>query len=80
MIFGYGFLLAGAGLPYLIDKLLGPIAALIVAAICIVGGLGLLLAGHFHRDKNEVQKDLGLMATLGMFALIGAASGEVIGR
>ena len=79
MIFGYGFLLAGAGLPYLIDKLLGPIAALIVAAICTVGGLGLLLAGHFHRDKNEVQ-NLGLMATLGMFALIGAASGQVIGR
>lgn len=32
--FGYGFLLAGMGLPFLIDKLLGAVPALIVAAIC----------------------------------------------
>jgi hypothetical protein len=30
---GYGFLFAGAALPYLADKLFGPLTALIAAAI-----------------------------------------------
>lgn len=50
--FGYGFLLAGVGVPYLIEKLLGAVAALVIAALCVVAGVGLLVAGHLHRDKT----------------------------
>ena len=48
--FGYGFLFAGIGLPFLIEKLLGSLVALIVAAVCLVLGMALLLAGHLHRE------------------------------
>jgi hypothetical protein len=77
--FGYGYLLVGAALPYLIDKLLGPIAALIAASIVGISGLVFLLAGHLHKDGNKVKKHRGFMASIGIFALIGAASGAVIG-
>jgi hypothetical protein len=75
---GYGFLLVGSGLPYLVDKLLGPIFALITAAVCFVGGIAFLVAGHLHRNKKEV-RFRGVMATIGMFTLVGAASGALIG-
>src|SRR5258708_3526722 len=77
--FGYGFLLLGAAMPYLIDKLLGPIAALISAAVILLGGIAFLVAGHFHRDKDALPHRRGLMATIGMFTIIGAASGALIG-
>src|SRR5437899_11755420 len=48
--FGYGFLLAGVGLPYLIEQLFGALGATIIAAACTVIGLSLLIAGHLHRD------------------------------
>ena len=50
--FGYGFLLAGVGLPYLIEKLAGPFTALVIAVACTVLGASLLLAGHLHRDRE----------------------------
>ncbi len=34
--FGYGFLLAGVGLPYLIEKLAGPLTALVIAVACTI--------------------------------------------
>ena len=77
--FGYGFLLVGSALPYLIDKLFGPIAALIVASICLVAGVALLVAAHLHRDKSGIRFRRGLMGTIGMFALIGATAGALIG-
>jgi hypothetical protein len=75
--FGYGFLFAGAGLPYLVDKLLGPIVALVVAAACLLLGIGFLVAGHL--DAKRTHHHRGLMATIGMFALIGASSGALVG-
>jgi hypothetical protein len=51
--FGYGFLLVGLGAPFLIDKLFGPSLALGIATICTVAGVGLLVAGHLHREKDE---------------------------
>jgi hypothetical protein len=50
--FGYGFLLVGVGVPYLIDKLIGPIFALLVAVVCTIIGVALLRAGHTHRDRE----------------------------
>jgi hypothetical protein len=75
--FGYGFLFAGAGLPYLVDKLLGPIAALVVAALCLLIGIGFLVAGHLDNKGSRHQR--GVMETIGMFTLIGASSGALIG-
>lgn len=49
--FGYGFLLAGCGLPYLVDKLLGPTWAISVAVICTVLGVGLLISAHRHKES-----------------------------
>jgi hypothetical protein len=54
--FGYGFLLAGVGVPYLIDKLFGPLLATIIACFCLVGGVTLLIAGHSHRDSLLVPR------------------------
>ena len=55
--FGYGFLLAGVGLPYVIDKFLGPTAAGTVLILCLIVGVALLVAGHKHKDDpaTEVQ-------------------------
>jgi hypothetical protein len=72
--FGYGFLLAGVGLPNLIEKLLGPLAALVAAAVCTVGGVGLLAAGHFHREKTigfEVPQRNVLPAAITVTLLLG---------
>lgn len=44
------------GLPYLIDKLFGPLAATIIACVCLVGGLALLISGHLHRDTDIVPR------------------------
>ena len=52
--FGYGFLFAGVGLPYLIEKLFGPLTALIIAALCTLAGVALLGAGHLHREKEPI--------------------------
>jgi hypothetical protein len=76
--FGYGFLFAGAGLPYLIDKLFGPIAALIAAALCLLAGIAFLIAGHLDRE-GQPRRSRSVMATIGMFAIIGAASGALVG-
>ena len=47
--FGYGFLLVGTALPYLIEKLSGSaLWAAAIAAICLVGGMGFLIAAHRH--------------------------------
>jgi hypothetical protein len=70
--FGYGFLLAGVGLPYLIDKLLGPSAALIAAVVCTLGGLALLVAGHLHRESTA-PRTTGRGGILLTLLLVGAA-------
>jgi hypothetical protein len=75
--FGYGFLFLGAGLPYLIDKLMGPIPALIAAAILFVVGIAFLVAAHLDHKTASVRR--GLMYTIGAFTIIGAASGALIG-
>lgn len=68
---------AGAGLPYLMDKLLGPIAALIAALVLFLVGALFLVAGHLDWEKRSVRR--GLMHTIGTFTLIGAASGALVG-
>jgi hypothetical protein len=77
--FGYGFLLVGAALPYLIDKLFGPVYALVAAAILLLAGIGCLVAAHLDREKKGAQRRYGLMETVAMFALVGASSGALIG-
>jgi hypothetical protein len=50
---GYGFLLTGAAMPYLIEHLFGPASALIVTVICATAGVCFLWAGHNHRNPND---------------------------
>ena len=47
---GYGYLLVGAALAYLIDKALGLTTAIIVSVICLVVGGAFLWAGHRHKE------------------------------
>lgn len=47
---GYGFLLVGAAMPYLIDRFFhSPLAALIVAIVFFVVGVIFLVLGHLHQ-------------------------------
>ncbi len=70
--FGYGFLLAGIGVPYLIDKLFGELAALIVAAACTVLGIGLLIAGHFDVAKGKKREVSRTRIAVSAFIFMGA--------
>ncbi len=68
--FGYGFLLAGVGLPHLIEKLLGDKAAMLAAVLCVLAGVCLLAAGHLHERKG-----LSTKIILGVLLVILIAAG-----
>jgi len=63
--------------PYLIDKLMGAIPALIAAAILFLAGLAFLVAAHLEHKTVSVRR--GLMYTIGTFTIIGAALGALSG-
>jgi hypothetical protein len=76
--FGYGFLLFGLGMPYLIDKVFGPVIALITAIACAVIGLSFLVAGHMHKETEAATIKIGkrrdellLPIVLGSMLLVG---------
>lgn len=50
--YGYGFLLAGCALPYLIDKLLGKTAAIVTSVVLLILGVAFLIAGAVHVDES----------------------------
>jgi hypothetical protein len=50
---GYGFLLVGASIPYLIEHLFGASLALLVTIFCAILGVGFLCAGHVHRRPED---------------------------
>lgn len=54
--FGYGFLLVGTGVPYLIDKLFGLPFAILISLACVIVGCALLWAGHRHKDNQPPKK------------------------
>jgi hypothetical protein len=70
--FGYGFLLAGVGVPFLIFDIFGFNAAVIVASCFTVLGVALLIAGHRHKEERTRR---GVMATIGLYTLIGLLIG-----
>lgn len=51
--FGYGSLLAGIGLPFLIEKYGGENWAVLVALVCTGAGIALLISDYFHKEKGE---------------------------
>ena len=50
---GYGFLLAGVSLPFLIERFLGTGWTAGAAILCGVTGIAFLYSGHSHRDDVE---------------------------
>jgi hypothetical protein len=53
--FGYGFTLAGIGVPFLIERLFGQFAAICVAVAMTTLGVGFLVAGHRHHENDGEQ-------------------------
>jgi hypothetical protein len=75
--FGYGFLLAGIGLPILIVVIWGErFAAAIVGSLLAVAGITLLVAGHLHQDTPKKRTKMGM---IGLFVLVGALMGAAVG-
>ncbi len=48
--FGYGYCLVGIGLPYLIDKVLGLSAAIVVSVVLVIGGVAFLWSAHRFKE------------------------------
>ena len=59
--FGYGFLLVGTGVPFLIERLLGPSWAIGVAISCTAIGVWLLFAGHTHKERTGRVSPAGIV-------------------
>ena len=74
---GYGFLLVGAALPYLADKLFGPVTAVISAAIVLILGVMFLIAAHYPVAKRTVAMTVWLFTLYG--AGVGALGGGITG-
>lgn len=53
--FGYGFLLVGTGMPYLIDRLFGLSFAILISIACVIVGCALLYAGHWHKENQATR-------------------------
>jgi hypothetical protein len=53
---GYGFLLAGVAMPYLIDKLFGAVPAMIASGVCLIAGAALLVTGQRRMNQSEQRK------------------------
>jgi hypothetical protein len=70
--FGYGFLLAGVGLPYLTEKFFGQSTATIAAAVCLFLGICLLIAGHLHERRGLTVKVISALVAL---VLVGGGIG-----
>jgi hypothetical protein len=73
--FGYGFLLVGTGVPYLIDRVLGLSYAIFVSVACVVVGGAFLFAGHLQknsegRSKWKLGEILALSAALGTLVIL----------
>lgn len=58
--FGYGFLFVGAGMPYLIDKLLGPTYAIDTAILFTFVGIYLLFLAHAGETSKRAPWIVGL--------------------
>jgi hypothetical protein len=75
--FGYGFLLASIGAPIVIFVIWGDkLAAAVVGSILVVVGFTFIIAGHRHKDSPQKR---GIMATILMFIMVGAAMGASAG-
>ncbi len=60
--FGYGFLLVGGGMPYLVDKWFGVLPAMIIAAMLVLLGVIFLVAGHVHEKASPKQWRIAIAA------------------
>lgn len=70
--FGYGFLLAGVGVPYLMEHLVGQRLAFGAALICTLVGAWLLFSGHTHGRHDLDRLRVIVVVVLIVVALGGA--------
>lgn len=70
--FGYGFLLVGAALPYLAEKMFSPLMASIFSILSLAIGILLLIAGHMHRDTRAAPQPRGTLAKFGVPVVVAA--------
>lgn len=68
--FGYGYLLVGWGLFYLVEQLTGRNAALYIALGCTVVGISLLLSGHWHERATTARRVLVSIVIVGTAAVV----------
>jgi hypothetical protein len=54
--FGYGFLLVGIGMPYLIDRVVGLFWAILISVSCVVIGGVFLWFGHRQKENRPHRK------------------------
>jgi hypothetical protein len=54
--FGYGFTLAGIGVPFLIERLFGLSPAIYASVACVVVGGVFLVSGHLHKENPRPRK------------------------
>lgn len=74
---GYGFLLAGIGVPYLIDALLGHIYGFIVGLFFFLGGSWLLYSGQTH-DHPHDKRTRRIVATALCAVAVGGSGWRLI--
>jgi hypothetical protein len=63
---GYGFLLVGAAIPYLIEQFVGAKWALTAASVCMVAGVLFLIAAHVHREPDSPPRTLKSKVSIGV--------------
>lgn len=68
--FGYGFLLMGAAIPYLIEHTFGATIALIATLVCAIAGVVFLWSGHLHREPDDPPVSLSRKIATGVLGII----------
>jgi hypothetical protein len=66
--FGYGFLLAGVGMPYLIEKFVGQTWAVLVALLCVLLSIFFLIAGHLHERQGLAVKIISVVVAVALIS------------
>jgi hypothetical protein len=68
--FGYGFLLVGLFMPYLLDKFFGPLAGLLVALCGTILGIAFIASGHLGKEEHTSGRSKAAVIILASAAVL----------